>query len=100
MDPPPATSAGDASVEREPLRGKVEPASMLGIEAGSTHAGLQTDCFKELINKLSWVLGSTYRQPYAGKNSPAREYALRMAQAVLRDHGYPRKISKNGIDSE
>jgi len=87
-------------VEREPRKGTSEPTSMLGIEAGSTHTALQTDCFKELINKLSWVLGSTYRQPYSGARSTARVYALRMAQAVLRDHGYPSKIGKNGDHSE
>jgi len=66
----------------------------LGVVASETHAALQTDAFKELVNKLSWALGSTYRQPYSGVRSPARQYAIKMAQAIMRDHGYPSKIAK------
>jgi len=68
------------------------PDAALGIPGLETHPGLQTDSFKELINKFAWVLGSTYRVPYSGKKSPAREYALKIAQAVQRDNGYPRQI--------
>ena len=68
------------------------PEGALGIPACDTHPPLQQDSFKEVINKLAWALGSTYRVPYSGKQSPARVYALRMAQAVLRDNGYPRQI--------
>lgn len=54
---------------------------------------LQTDSFKEMVNKLAWALGSTYRVPYGNQSTLAREYALKMAQAVIRDHGYPGKIA-------
>ena len=66
----------------------------MGVEAGETHPALQSDAFKELINKLAWVLGSTYRVPYSNVRTAARAYAQRIAQATLKDHGYPSSISK------
>lgn len=66
----------------------------LGIEASETTPALQTDAFIELVNKLAWVLGSTYRVPYSNKSTFARQYAVTMAGAVRRDHGYPSKIAK------
>ena len=68
-----------------------------GISIVDTHPSLQTDVFKELVNKLAWVLGSTYRVPYSNPRSPARQYALRIVQAVIRDNGYPAKIGINGF---
>lgn len=69
------------------------PESVLGVPASQTHPALQTDSFKELVNKLAWVLGSTYRVPYSNQKSVARQYALRITSAIMRDHGYPSKIS-------
>lgn len=66
----------------------------LGIPAASTFPSLQSDAFKELINKLAWALGSTYRTRYSGTRSPTRVCALKMAQEVMRDQGYPRHIAK------
>jgi len=74
------------------------PEGALGIPASHTHPPLQQDSFKELINKLAWTLGSTYRAPYSGKRSPAREYALRIARQVMKDNGYPRQIGKFETD--
>jgi len=71
---------------------KLKAADTLGIPAAFTHPQLQQDCFKELLNKLAWVLGSTYRKPYSGVRSPARRYALEMATVVMQEHGYPMKI--------
>lgn len=73
----------------------------LGVPATETHTPLQTDCFKELVNKIAWVLGSTYRQPYSAARSPVRLLAVRLAGAVLRSEGYPSKIrvSTNGESS-
>lgn len=68
--------------------------SMMGVSPEDAHAALQMDAFKELINKLSWVLGSTYRVSYSNKTTAARSYALRMAKTILKDHGYPRSIAK------
>ncbi len=65
----------------------------LGLLPQETQAGLQQDMVKELVNKLAWVLGSTYRVPYSNQKSTARSYAWRIAKSVLRDHGYPSKIS-------
>ncbi len=70
------------------------PVDPLGNNPGDTISDLQTDAFKELINKFSWVLGSTYRKPYSNKGSAARKYALMMAMAVIRDNGYPEHLAK------
>ena len=66
----------------------------LGIPPLDTHLALQTDCAKELVNKIAWVLGSTYRVPYANMRTDARQYAWRIVKKVLEDHGYPSKIAK------
>jgi len=66
----------------------------MGLPAEDTHPALQTDAFKELINKLAWVLGSTYRAPYSRHRTLARDYAVKLAQVTVRDHGYPNKIGK------
>ena len=59
-----------------------------------THLALQTDCAKELVNKIAWVLGSTYRVPYANMRTEARQYAWRIVKKVIEDQGYPSKIAK------
>jgi len=66
----------------------------LGIPPLDTHIALQTDVAKELCNKIAWVLGSTYRVPYANMRTNARQYAWRIVKKVLEDHGYPSKIAK------
>jgi len=60
------------------------PEGAFGLPPADTHPALQQDVFKELVNKLAWV------------KSPARQYALRIVKAVVRDNGYPLKIGKNG----
>jgi len=71
------------------------PSGPFGLPATETQPALQTDAYKEIVNKLAWCLGSVYRVPYAGKRTAVRIYAERMARAVVRDHGYPRKIAKS-----
>jgi len=66
----------------------------LGVPAIETHTALQTDAFKELVNKFAWVLGSTYRVPYANTRTAARQYAISIATRVVQVHGYPSKIAK------
>lgn len=73
----------------------LEVADQLGVPPSDTHPGLQTDVFKELVNKIAWVLGSTYRKPYSTARNPVRSYAVKVATAILRDHGYPEKISRS-----
>ncbi len=70
------------------------PSSAFGVPAHQTHPALQTDVYQEIVNKLAWCLGSVYRVPYSGKRTAVRIYAERIAQAVVRDHGYPVKIAK------
>jgi len=66
-----------------------------GVPGSETHLGLQTDSFQEIVNKLAWVLGSTYRVQYSNRRSPARLYAQRIATAIVKAHGYPSKISSS-----
>lgn len=66
----------------------------LGIPPYETQIALQQDAVKELVNKLAWVVGSFYRQPYSSMRRPAREYAWALTNRVLADHGYPSKIAK------
>ncbi len=80
-----------------PLRGGALPrpksSETFGVPGSETHLGLQTDSFQEIVNKLAWVLGSTYRVQYSNRRSPARLYAQRIATAIVKAHGYPSKIS-------
>jgi len=66
----------------------------LGVPPLDTHLALQTDVAKELVNKIAWVLGSTYRVSYANMRTDARQYAWRIVKKVLEDNGYPSKIAK------
>lgn len=66
----------------------------LGVPPLDTHIALQTDVAKELCNKIAWVLGSTYRVPYANMRTDARQYAWSIVKQVLEVHGYPSKIAK------
>jgi len=81
------------SPESTHARGILTPET-LGVPALDTHLALQTDVAKELCNKIAWVLGSTYRVPYANMRTDARQYAWRIVKKVLEDHGYPSKIAK------
>lgn len=71
------------------------PASM-GVPAEITHPALQTDAFKEIVNKLAWALGTTYRVPYSTPKSVCRQWALSLAKATVTHHGYPSKIEQKG----
>ncbi len=86
--------AKEASLDVEPVPGKVLPDTPLGIPPSQAQLALQTDVCKELVNKIAWVLGSVYRKPYSNMRCPARVYAWRIVKRVLEDHGYPSKISK------
>ena len=48
----------------------------------------QTDCVKELTNKLCWVLGSTYGKNYSSKKGPVYFLAQRIAKGIVRASGY------------
>lgn len=67
----------------------------LGIPAYSTQPALQGDAFKELVNKLAWALGSTYRLPYRNQRLAVRVLALELAKGVMVEHGYPAHIRKD-----
>lgn len=73
---------------------KTPSVDTLGVPASETHAALQTDAFKELVNKLAWALGSTYRTTYSNLRSPTRQLAIKMAGYVTQSQGYPGKIAR------
>lgn len=64
----------------------------LGITASDAQPALQSDAFKELVNKLAWSIGSTYRLPYTNVRAPARQWAITLAQHTVMKHGYPAQI--------
>jgi len=66
----------------------------LGIPPYKAQIALQQDMVKELVNKVSWALGSVYRRNYSNMKTPARAYAWRIVKQILKDHGYPDKIAK------
>jgi len=74
-----------------PLRSpaSINPPGTLGNAPGDTPLAIQSDLFKELVNKIAWVLGSCYKTPYTNNRTTARTYAIKLATVTIRDHGYP-----------
>jgi len=66
----------------------------IGIPAYLTDPALQTDVFKELVNKFAWAIGSTYRRSYTKHRSNVRIAAADLARTFITDEGYPLSISK------
>jgi len=66
----------------------------LGIPAHQAQPDLQGNAFVELVNKLAWAIGTTYRVPYSNLRSPARQYAIALASEVQRRNGYPDHIAQ------
>lgn len=64
----------------------------LGLPAYATQPLLQQDIYKELINKMAWAVGSTYRMPYHNLRTLARLVAKECARAIVTEHGYPHHI--------
>lgn len=83
-----ASTAKEAQV---PPASGTEP---LGIPSSESILGFQTEVFKELINKLAWSLGSTYRVAYSNQRSDARQLAIAIAKLVVLKQGYPAYLKK------
>lgn len=66
----------------------------LGLPSHETQVALRADVYKELINKLAWALGSTYKVNYSNGRLPARLYVNRLVSRIVADHGFPRSTSK------
>jgi len=66
----------------------------LGIPPHQAQLALQQDACKELVNKIAWVLGTTYRRNYSNMKTVARAEAWEIVKQIIKDHGYPDKISK------
>lgn len=85
----PSSTLGPYTTRRTPkgpLGQEIDPFGVAGATVGPK---VQSDVFKELINKLAWVLGSTYAMGYTHKDTHLKDYARMCAHAILRDHGYP-----------
>jgi len=72
--------------DENPFDSRVEGA--FGAWVADTPGETQLAFYKELANKLAWVLGSAYGKPYSKKSSPVHLYSQRIVKAILRDHGY------------
>ena len=83
-----ATRTRQASLAetKSPFDSRVEGA--FGDFVGATAGEAQLAFHKELVNKLSWVLGSAYKKRYSGKNAEVNLYARRIVKKILSDHGY------------
>lgn len=69
------------------------PNPRLGIPASAAQAALQSDAYKELVNKLAWCLGSSYRVPYTNVRTLARRWAIELARKTFLEHGFPSSIA-------
>lgn len=70
------------------------PEAALGLPVAETQPLLQPDCFKEVVNKIAWAIGSTYRVPYRSPHTGARAVALNVAQWIIEAQGYPIHIRR------
>jgi len=66
----------------------------IGIPAGATIPSMQTEFFKELINKFAWVLGSSYRVPYNRVKEEPRITAIDLAKSAVATFGYGEHLRK------
>ena len=94
MPPRDGGASAEALRDGSSKNGAEPEAPRLGIPAADTVPALQQDCVKELINKLAWAVGSTYRANYSNMKAPARVLAWRIVKRILSEQGYPSKIGK------
>jgi len=80
--------------QRLPITPTEVTSGLLGIPAFQTVADQQQDVYKELLNKIAWAIGSTYRQSYSGTRSNVRAEAGKVVRALIWEHGYPASIAK------
>ncbi|HIB67755.1 MAG TPA: hypothetical protein EYO33_22315 [Phycisphaerales bacterium] len=61
----------------------------LGVPADRHSPDLQSELYKEAINKLAWAVGSTWGVPYRNPRTGARELAINLATYLFATQGYP-----------
>jgi len=66
----------------------------IGIPVSDTIPAMQTEFFKELINKLAWALGTSYRVRYSSPRAEPRATALILAREVIAELGYGSHLKK------
>lgn len=64
----------------------------LGRPAASLTPEARHEALKELVNKIAWALGSTYRCPYTNRKTPTRLLAITLAASVLDRQGFPEHL--------
>jgi len=70
------------------------PTEAIGIPVSDTIPSMQTEFFKELINKFAWALGTSYRVRYSSPRAEPRRTAILLAGRVLSDLGYGTHLKK------
>ncbi len=90
MEPQPNSLSPSTAPYLKPLYGKAEGSIGYppGPGKGEASGQEQSDCVKELTNKLAWVLGSTYSAQYSGKKGPVYKFAQLAALGIVRAQGY------------
>lgn len=66
----------------------------MGIPSTDIDPRAHGSVWRELLNKMSWTIGSVYGVPYSRTDSEPRQQALVLARLLLADQGYPRDMKK------
>lgn len=66
----------------------------MGISSEAIDPKSHGPVWRELLNKLSWTIGSVYGVPYSKTDSEPRKQSLVLARLLLEDQGYPRNMRK------
>jgi len=66
----------------------------LGISSEDIDITTHSRVWRELLNKMSWVIGTVYGVPYSSTTCSARGEALVLARLLLADQGYPKSMMK------
>lgn len=75
-----------------PLPSPPSDGHAFGIPSQLAQPALQSDAFKELVNKIAWALGTTYHVPYANQRTVGRRWATELAKNTIASQGYPARI--------
>jgi len=66
----------------------------MGLTSAEIDPRAHGSVWRELLNKLSWTIGSVYGVSYSRTDSIPREQALVLARLLLENQGYPRAMKR------
>lgn len=66
----------------------------LGIRSEDIDVAHHGGVWREILNKMSWVVGTVYGVPYSSTKCRARETALVLARLLREVEGYPASMKK------